>query len=95
MERNISLWIAERKYPMRILDDDETESKIREAAKRISAKIGDFKKYTKNDFQDKLVIICLDAMVRLLEYEPLELFDQELGQYLEQQCSFENENYLE
>jgi hypothetical protein len=88
-----NLTVANRTYPMKVPDFDETyyrraESLIMDEMSYLS------KDYNDRDVQDKLAVILLNLTAYLLKSEAhltdFENIDRELGFYLEQKGSLDN-----
>ena len=74
-QQSIQISIDDRFYPLRIAVADE--EKIRAAAKIINEKISQYKKrYANRDTQDALSMALLQFVIRLIEAEQKEEFNQ-------------------
>jgi cell division protein ZapA len=88
---SISIEVADRRYPLRILPTDEEH--IRAAAKRINEKIASYRQnYKGRDIQDALSIAVLQFVMKLIKYEEatdtvpivnsVQQIDKQLEEYL-------------
>jgi cell division protein ZapA (FtsZ GTPase activity inhibitor) len=99
MDREVAanIFIADKKYPVRIAA--ENEAILKKAETFIKNKIAGYTaKYPDKDKRDILAVVLLNVSAQLFEYKQLndsrqseiEKIDRKLGLYLEEQGSLDN-----